>query len=82
MSMLTPTFLYSNEVIGCCGMPPVAIAVKVVTGTGTWSPKRACAVWPSEMRSCGFASSRVEESVSSSRSTAPGSEVTTRLSLS
>ncbi len=82
MSMFTPTFLYSNEVIGCCGRPPVAIALKVVTGTGTWSPKRAWAIWPSEVRSCGLARSRVEESVSSRRSTAPGSEVTTRLSLS
>ena len=47
MSMLTPTFLYSNDVIGCWEMPPVAMGANVVTGTGTWSPKRAWAVWPS-----------------------------------
>ena len=51
MSMFTPTFLYSKDVIGCCEVPPVAIGVNTVTGTGTWSPKRAWAVWPSEMRS-------------------------------
>ena len=40
-AMFTPTFLYSNETMGCWATPPVAIAGKVVTGTGTWSPKRA-----------------------------------------
>src|SRR5207244_3576891 len=35
MSMFTPTSLYSKEVMGCCGRPPVAMAAKVVTGTGT-----------------------------------------------
>ena len=82
MSMLTPTFLYSKDVMGCWAMPPLAIAVNVVTGTGTWSPNRAWAVSPSETLSWGLARSRVEVSVSSRRTTAPGSDVTTRLSLS
>ncbi len=55
-----------NEVIGCCAVPPVAIGWNVVTGTGTCSPKRAFADVPSVVRSCGFASVRVFESVFSS----------------
>ena len=67
MSMFTPTSLYSNEVTGCWGRPPVAMGEKTVTGTGTWSPKRACAVWPSVARSCGLARRRVAPSFLSSR---------------
>ena len=67
MSMFTPTLLYSKEVTGCWATPPCARGVNTVTGTGTWSPKRAWAVCPSLVRSCGFASSRVEESVFSRR---------------
>jgi len=52
-----------NDVMGCCGVPPVAIGAKVVCGTGTRSPKRACAGDPSDVRSCGLASVRVCESV-------------------
>ena len=62
MSMFTPTFLYSNDVTGCWATPPLAMGVKTVTGTGTWSPKRACAVCPSLVRSCGLARRRVEVS--------------------
>ena len=67
MSMLTPTSLYSNEVNGCWAMPPVAMGENVVTGTGTLSPKRACAVWPSIVRSWGLASRRDDVSLCSSR---------------
>ncbi len=67
MSMLTPTFLYSNDVIACCETPPCAKGAKVVTGIGTCSPKRACAVWPSLARSWGLASTRVSASVLSRR---------------
>ena len=38
MSRLTPMFSYWNDVMGCCGVPPVAIGAKVVTGIGTRSP--------------------------------------------
>ena len=34
-------FSYWYDVIGCCGVPPVAIGANVVTGIGTRSPKRA-----------------------------------------
>ena len=53
--------------IGCCGVPPVAMGANVVTGTGTWSPNFAVAAEPSDVRSCGFASVRVFVSVLSSR---------------
>ena len=67
MSMLTPMSWYWNEVIGCCWMPPAAIGAKVVTGTGTRSPKWASAVCPSVVRRCGLASVRVSESCFNSR---------------
>ena len=59
MSMLTPMFSYTNDVIGCWLMPPVAMGANVVTGTGTRSPKRACAGSPSEVLRRGLASARV-----------------------
>ena len=67
MSMFTPTFLYSNDVTGCWATPPVAMGENTVTGTGTWSPKRACAVCPSIVRSCGLARRRDEVSLCSRR---------------
>jgi hypothetical protein len=67
MSMLTPTFLYSNDVTGCWAIPPVAMGENTVTGTGTWSPKRAWAVCPSAVRSWGLAMRRDEVSVLSRR---------------
>ena len=53
--------------MGCCATPPVAIGEKVVTGTGTLSPKCAVDAMPSDVRSCGFASKRVLESCLSRR---------------
>ena len=48
-------------------MPPAAMGVNVVTGTGTRSPKCACAAMPSDVRSCGLARMRVLVFVSSRR---------------
>jgi hypothetical protein len=56
-----------NEVIGWVCTPPAAIGAKVVTGTGTRSPNRACAGMPSVVRSCGLARMRVAVSFFSSR---------------
>ena len=67
MSMFTPMFSYWNDVMGCCGVPPVAMGENVVTGIGTRSPNLAVAVMPSDVRSCGFASVRVFVSVLSRR---------------
>ena len=68
MSMLTPMFSYWNDVIGCCGVPPVAIGANVRDRHRHAARRTAPApAMPSEVRSCGLASVRVFVSVLSSR---------------
>ena len=48
--------LERGDAARCCRRPSCRV-LKVVVGIGTLSPITSCAFWPSEIRSCGLASS-------------------------
>ena len=57
-SILMPTSWYWNDVTGTMFAADVRAGVEASSiGIGTLSPMRSCAFWPSEIRSCGLASS-------------------------